>query len=175
MIAADVVPARRGAVADLSPVRRVAWLGLVFALSATACAGDVGIREVADVGFVYPEVDATNDTVAEVGDAGTEGCVVTALDGCPAGRVCCSTPAERCVPSADGVNVCVPSGTTAVGDECGRSGVDDCQFGALCASATSGRERLVCRTLCPNGAADCDGGACSVELEVSGESIALCE
>lgn len=153
--------------------RTAASVGLLIGL--LACGGDVGIAELADGGFVIPVVDS-GDVGDDGGpDGGASGCAVMALGSCDGDRLCCDTPTERCVPTAGGENMCVAAGPVGEGGECGDSGADDCGFGLICASSTSGRERLVCRALCPNGRADCGGAACRVEAEVAGESIALCE
>ena len=150
-------------------------LGLACLAWLSACREDVGIVEVDDIGFVAVDVSDASSVDSPSSDATSTGCSVTSLSVCEAGRTCCDTPTERCVPGASGTNACEASGSVAAGEECGQRGVDDCGFGLLCASATSGRDRLVCRRICRDRVLDCGGRACELELEVAGESISLCE
>jgi hypothetical protein len=150
------------------PVRALVGLAV---LASFGCGRDVGIVEITDVGFIESADTVGEDTV--LGDASSSSCSVGALESCPADRLCCDLPEERCVPSADGVHHCAESGTVEAGDRCGDRGVDDCVFGALCAS-TRTDDRQLCRAICTTSS-DCAAGTCVAELELGGETIRLCE
>lgn len=135
------------------------------------CDRSLGVTPLSDASFVV--VDAGSSGGADAGEA-APGCSLLRPQVCDReGSVCCDV-VERCVPAADGANVCVAAGDVGEGEACGGAGIDDCAAGLLCA-AESVDGAPVCRQLCDRVVALCpEGSSCVWDVEVAGQSVGLC-
>lgn len=136
-----------------------------------ACDRALGVVPLADAGFVV--VDAGSSGGADTAEI-APGCSLLRPQVCDReGSVCCEA-LERCVPAADGENVCVDAGDVAEGEACGGAGIDDCAAGLLCAAETADGAP-VCRQLCDRVVALCpEGSSCVWDVEVAGQAVGLC-
>jgi hypothetical protein len=142
------------------------------ALALAACEVGRGGEITGDVAFVGDAGDGGGGS----GDASepVAGCDLLATEPCGSGETSCCAAGQRCVPAADGSNVCGEIGDRERGDACGQAGFDNCAIGLLCAAPEPGAA-LECRQLCAPGATTCGTGSrCVNDGTLALESVGLC-
>lgn len=136
------------------------------------CAPEPGGEVTTDVGFIgdaSAEDDGSSDTSEPI-----SGCDLLRTEPCATAETACCAVDERCVPSADGTNVCVAAGDRGRGEECGQAGFDNCAAGLLCAAPEPGAS-LQCRRLCGADLSVCGTGSrCVLDGTLPVEQVGLC-
>lgn len=139
---------------------RGVWI--IGTLLVVGCHGvDVGEAN-PDAGFWGDHSDAS-DAPDDGGSSGLSDCYLLDLGSCGEGATC--------VPTADGLRRCVPTGDQVEGARCSTLSEGDCASGFLCVGETSG---ALCRRVCDPERSDCGSQPCRLLMVVDGERIGLC-
>lgn len=117
-----------------------------------------------DVGVVERDTEA--DAELDVADgSGLSECTLVPQSGCDEG--------EACVPTGDGLRICVPEGEQELGALCDDvESATPCVAGLLCTSAGGNSAR--CVPMCSPGGAACSTGSCAALTVVDGEEFGVC-